>query len=638
MGNANGSDGLGMKRKRGSAAFLSGSSDGEDMDESSQSLTKAAKKSKRNKSLDSASHGPSTIASLKKSAAGTSSAHSDSETGTGGLHDRKRHTSGGGQLRSLYDGLSHLYTDCDSRLRHIPSTNYAPEKRRKLTDLQESGATIGSSLNDSQSELSDSRSNHVRSPDSATGRLLTENSSLKSPTHSRISSPHRMSGDELREREQRIMLETSSQATPKVPTISGSKATLNDIRYRGTSGKGSDDGLSKKDKKLRNQNLPAGVNERDLELFSKSQEAAKDFLTRENSRLTGLSPGSGGLGCGSPIKTEGASHGVPSQVAVPRLSSSSPGSTARSPLAIQFGKHEIPTWYSSPYPQEYARLPKLFLCEFCLKYMKSRPILKRHIQKCIWRHPPGTEIYRKDDLSVYEVDGNTNKIYCQNLCLLVKLFLDHKTLYYDVEPFLFYVLTQNDGEGCHLVGYFSKEKHCLQKYNVSCIMAMPHCQRKGYGRMLIDFSYLLSKEEKQPGTPEKPLSDLGRVSYHSYWKSVILEYINNHRDKHKQLTIQAIQSETSMHPHDIALTFMLLGFIRKNPENKFVLAIDWSKVDGHMAKVNSALEAQTRVNLDPEALRWSPVISSGSLYGSPFKKSAMDLDLDQSSPDKSNSK
>ena len=43
------------------------------------------------------------------------------------------------------------------------------------------------------------------------------------------------------------------------------------------------------------------------------------------------------------------------------------------------------------------------------------------------------------------------------------------------------------------MGYFSKEKHCLQKYNVSCIMTMPHCQRKGYGRMLIDFSYMLSK-------------------------------------------------------------------------------------------------------------------------------------------------
>lgn len=44
---------------------------------------------------------------------------------------RRRHTSSGqSQVRSLYDGLSHLYTDCDSRLRHIPSTNYADKKRK----------------------------------------------------------------------------------------------------------------------------------------------------------------------------------------------------------------------------------------------------------------------------------------------------------------------------------------------------------------------------------------------------------------------------------------------------------------------------------------------------------------------------
>lgn len=88
----------------------------------------------------------------------------------------------------------------------------------------------------------------------------------------------------------------------------------------------------------------------------------------------------------------------------------------------------------------------------------------------------------------WQVDGNVSKIYCQNLCLLAKLFLDHKTLYYDVEPFLFYVLTRNDEKGCHLVGYFSKEKLSALKYNVSCIMTMPQYQRQGYGRFLIDFS------------------------------------------------------------------------------------------------------------------------------------------------------
>ena len=76
--------------------------------------------------------------------------------------------------------------------------------------------------------------------------------------------------------------------------------------------------------------------------------------------------------------------------------------------------------------------------------------------KCNMLHPPADEIYRHGELSVFEVDGNASKLYCQNLCLLAKLFLDHKTLYYDVEPFLFYVLALNDQYGSHIVGYFSK--------------------------------------------------------------------------------------------------------------------------------------------------------------------------------------
>ena len=86
------------------------------------------------------------------------------------------------------------------------------------------------------------------------------------------------------------------------------------------------------------------------------------------------------------------------------------------------------------------------------------------------------------------MDGRKNKIYCQNLCLLSKMFLDHKSLFYDVEPFLFYVITETDDDGAHFVGYFSKEKLSPKNYNVSCIMTLPVRQRQGWGNLLIDFS------------------------------------------------------------------------------------------------------------------------------------------------------
>ena len=55
-------------------------------------------------------------------------------------------------------------------------------------------------------------------------------------------------------------------------------------------------------------------------------------------------------------------------------------------------------------------------------------------------------------LTLPQVDGKKEKLYCQNLCYLAKLFLDHKTLYYDVDLFLFYVLCENDERGSHVVG------------------------------------------------------------------------------------------------------------------------------------------------------------------------------------------
>ncbi|XP_024146957.1 histone acetyltransferase KAT7 isoform X2 [Oryzias melastigma] len=267
---------------------------------------------------------------------------------------------------------------------------------------------------------------------------------------------------------------------------------------------------------------------------------------------------------------------------------------------IVFGRYELDTWYHSPYPEEYARLGRLYMCEFCLKYMKSQTILRRHMAKCVWKHPPGDEIYRKTNISVFEVDGKKNKIYCQNLCLLAKLFLDHKTLYYDVEPFLFYVMTEADNTGCHLVGYFSKEKNSFLNYNVSCILTMPQYMRQGYGKMLIDFSYLLSKVEEKVGSPERPLSDLGLISYRSYWKDVLLRYMNNFQGK--EISIKEISQETAVNPVDIVSTLQALQML-KYWKGKHLVLKRQDLIDDWKAKETKRGNSKT---IDPTALKWTP--------------------------------
>ncbi|KAJ2708934.1 Histone acetyltransferase, partial [Coemansia sp. D1744] len=226
---------------------------------------------------------------------------------------------------------------------------------------------------------------------------------------------------------------------------------------------------------------------------------------------------------------------------------------------MEMGQFQIEPWYFSPYPIEYAYTPVLYICEFCLCYYANKTQYTRHRTKCTLQHPPGNEIYRKDDLSFFEIDGRRQRTYCRNLCLLSKCFLDHKTLYYDVDPFLFYILTQRDERGCHIIGYFSKEKESAENYNLACILTLPQYQRMGFGRVLMQFSYELSKAEGKVGSPEKPLSDLGLLSYRTFWSEMLVDLLVGYDG---EISIDDLSQLTCFTVQDIMHALFSLDAIR----------------------------------------------------------------------------
>jgi GNAT superfamily N-acetyltransferase len=209
--------------------------------------------------------------------------------------------------------------------------------------------------------------------------------------------------------------------------------------------------------------------------------------------------------------------------------------------------------------------------------MKNRrTLVDLHMPTCVLKHPPGREIYREEDppsaavgagagaakrssphrsskrdgsssssssstssssssltpnAVVYEVNGGgMDKVYCQHLSLLGKLFLQHKSVTFDVDYFNFYVLCEVDAATGreHFVGFFSKEKNSARNHNLACLLVLPSHQGKSYGKLLISVSYELSKREGNfLASPEKPLSDLAKTTYDRYWAFAVFKNICN---------------------------------------------------------------------------------------------------------------
>jgi len=272
---------------------------------------------------------------------------------------------------------------------------------------------------------------------------------------------------------------------------------------------------------------------------------------------------------------------------------------------IELGRHIMDCWYFSPFPKEIfpgGFIDRLYICEYSLRFFTHKSELRRYQSRGVDPHPPGNEIYRNDGLAMFEVDGAESTEYCQNLCYLAKLFLDHKTLYYEVSPFLFYVMCEYDERGYHPTGFFSKEKYSDVGFNLACILTFPCYQRKGYGRFLIAFSYELSKKEFKVGSPEKPLSDLGAVSYRSYWATEVVKVLADFQGS--SLSIMEVSKQTSVLSDDIINALQYLGLL-KYLHGGYAIAIP-PDVINDLVKRHPIKEPR----VDPDKLHWAPLIGA----------------------------
>ncbi|EEP81982.1 conserved hypothetical protein [Uncinocarpus reesii 1704] len=193
------------------------------------------------------------------------------------------------------------------------------------------------------------------------------------------------------------------------------------------------------------------------------------------------------------------------------------------------------TWYDALYPEELVNkeTDTLYVCGWCFRYTCDKSAYVGHRRVCQLRStPPGTQIYNDAGYSVWEVDGERQKLFAQNLSLFAKLFLDQKSVCFDVSGFLFYLLVYIDPENPgvhHILGYFSKEKMSWDANNLACILIFPPYQHNQLGKLLMGISYRLSMWESERGIgtvggPERPLSEMGERSYIRFWEERVARY------------------------------------------------------------------------------------------------------------------
>lgn len=208
-------------------------------------------------------------------------------------------------------------------------------------------------------------------------------------------------------------------------------------------------------------------------------------------------------------------------------------------------------------------LETLYVCPFCFRHTAQPAAMNIHITKCSMAHTlPGKVMYSHDGTVIRKVRGFKYPLMCQNMCSAAKLFLEHKSVFYCLTQYDFYIAYQTlDGIETPM-GFFSRELGSWEGNNLSVLCVFPCYQRRGIGSILVRFSYRLSQYEQTISGPERPLSAFGQRCYLRHWatrigQAVVFGPLNGQ----SHLTLRIISKATGFRTGDIVLALDHMGVL-----------------------------------------------------------------------------
>lgn len=270
--------------------------------------------------------------------------------------------------------------------------------------------------------------------------------------------------------------------------------------------------------------------------------------------------------------------------------------TNRSTGKSSNGSKQVPKSQNSPTPttnggtgggdnNDHFWLDRLFVCEYCFKYTAQETKFETHRVTCKHNEklPTIGNLVYWDDRSPFiirHIKGYADPLFCQNLCLFGKLFLDDKSVYYNVNQFDFYVLYGIDPNelinGLDMsnfkpMGFYSKELLSWDDdNNLACICIFPPYQRMHLGSLLIEFLYQVAK--LTPGQyfsgPEFPLSPFGKVSYYNFWAKKLAPIILQEFSDRQFISLRDLAYRTGFRKDDILIALDYMEVLQNKPQNK----------------------------------------------------------------------